>query len=221
MPSEDLVVFLLKHRRLFLDELARLSRLSRQILIEKLNELEGSIEVRGEEVIVKDVFKLVEYGLGKGLEIGKLGSLVDWKDFEKLSSEIFSLHGYETINNVMIYSPIRLQVDVVAIHAATGLSFIVDCKHWFASSKSRLAQAAFLHYERTVKLSKTILQASTKYPLLRKARLLVPLIVTLLTPPLRSHQNVLIVSIRELNNVLLEAHYVLEEFNIKPISVIK
>ncbi|QOR93882.1 restriction endonuclease [Thermosphaera chiliense] len=221
MPSEDLIVSLLKHRRLFLDELARLSGLSRHVLLEKLRELDDLIEIHGEEVVVREVFKLLEHGLEKGLEIGKLSSLVDWKEFEKLSSEVFSLHGYETINNVSIFSPQRLQVDVVAINASTGLSFVVDCKHWSASSKSRLAQAASSHYERTVRLSKMVPQAIPKYPLLKKTRFLIPLLVTLLTPSLRSHRNVLIVSIRELNNVLREAYYVLEEFNIKPIPVVK
>ncbi len=221
MPSEDLILSLLKHRRLFLDELARLSGLSRHVLLEKLHELDDSIEIHGEEVVVKEVFKLLEHGLEKGLEIGKLSSLVDWKDFEKLSSEIFSLHGYETINNVSIYSPQRLQIDVVAIDASTGLSFVVDCKHWSASSRSRLVQAASSHYERTMRLSKMVPQAIPKYPLLGKTRFLIPLLVTLLTPSLRSHRNVLIISIRELNNVLQEAHYVLEEFNIKPIPVVK
>ncbi len=221
MVPEDLIVLLLRHRRLFLDELSRLSGIGRQVLLRKLQGLEDSIVIDGEEVVVKEVFKLLEHGLEKGLEIGKLSSLIDWKDFEKLSSEIFSLHGYETINNVAIYSPRRLQVDVVAIHSSTGLSFIVDCKHWSASSKSRLAQAASLHYGRTVKLSNMISHATQKYPILRKARSLVPLLVTLLTPTLRSYQNVLIVSIRELNSMLQEAHYVLEEFNIKPIPVVK
>lgn len=221
MLEQNLITALLKHRRLLIDELSTLTGLDREILMDRLADIGESVKIVGEEVFVRDVLGLVEHALDAGLEIGKLSRLVSWRDFENIASEIMSIHGYETLNNLVASTPFRFQIDVFAIDTPTGRGLVVDCKHWATSSPSRLAEAARNHYVRTLKLAQSINSLSLKYPIIKNTKYLLPIVITLTTPSLRSFQNVLIVSIRELNRFLQEIFYVIEEFKIKPVSVLK
>lgn len=221
MGHEKIIMMLLKHRRLFIDELSALTGLSRETLLERIAGMGEVVKILSEEVFVTDVLGLIELALASGVEVGKLSRIVSWRDFEKIASEILSIHRYETINNLVVRSPVRFQIDVLAIDASTGKGIVVDCKHWGTSSSSKLAEAASNHYARTVKLAQAIDSLSSKYPILRRTKHLIPMIITLTTPTLRSSHNVLIASIRELNNLLQELHYVLEEFKVKPVSILK
>lgn len=128
-----------------------------------------------------------------GVDVFEICKLMNWKDFEILSSEILRFHDYAVYINYRIRNPTR-QIDIVAVKSKVAL--VVDCKHWKNTSFSTLQEVVRKQKERSIKLAdrKQILGIKNLYPI----------IVTFLQSEFKSIHGVPIVPIQNFNSFLLD-----------------
>lgn len=221
MSAESRILFIiLKYRRMLLGELLSLTGYSDEVVIHILEKHSDSIRIQGEEIVTLNSLLLALKLLSMNVELKKVSELLDWKDFELFSSNVLKEAGYDVIHGLKITGPARFEIDVFAVEPSTGFSMAIDCKHWSSRSPSRLMEAATRHSERVKKMVKYYLFVKSKYKTTKNAKHVVPLIVTLLTPTIRVHDGVLLLSIKELPRFLVEKHSIMEYFEVKPIKII-
>ncbi|MCD6196683.1 MAG: restriction endonuclease [Staphylothermus sp.] len=216
----DLYLYLLKKRKTTIDEIIRDLRISREVVIEKINVIKDHINIDNEIIVVNNPLFLATFLIKQGVSFKRVSKYLDWRDFERFSAEILSAHGYVVINNFRLTKPVMLEVDVIGIDQGSGRGIIIDCKHWSRGVyRSALIEIASKHIERVRKLLKHLSWAKTRWKYFRFLKEAIPLIVTLTTPGIRFYENTLIVSIQELNQVLNDIYVVLDVFGIKPIKI--
>ncbi len=188
-----------------------------EVLLQVLRLLEnkGLIVVEAGGVTIPSRLSLVEEALRQGIPVDKASLYLDWKDFEALSSKYLEAHGYKVYRNIRLPPPRGFEVDVLGL--GPRYTVVVDCKHWSPgySKRWKLRKAAEEHLERTRRLAKRLWLVARRYgEELRRIRLLIPVIVTLTDPGLRTYSNVLISPINLFNDLLLNIDIVVEEFDV-------
>jgi hypothetical protein len=220
MNAESRVLLtILKYRRILLGELASLTSLPEDVVLEIIAKNKEFIKISGVEALVVNPVELALKLLSRGIEARKISELLNWRDFEFFTSRILSESQYEVVQRVLLTSPVRFELDVLGVESSTGFSLAIDCKHWSITTPSRLKNAAGNHSARVGKLVKYYSYVKSKYRILEKAKSITPLIITLLTPRIRVHANVLVLSIREIPSFLKDKHTVLDYFEVKPLKV--
>lgn len=217
--SAEILLYLLKKRAALRDEIYSVFRISPEVLEDIVNNYDELLQVEPEEIRVREPLKLALALLDMGVEPTRIAEYIEWKDFEALTSRVFAEHGYDVVKGLRWTRFTSFEIDVVAVAPLTKMAIVVDCKHWNASTQSKLRYACEKHLDRTRKFLASMNALSSRYPQLEGVRSALPLIVTLFTPSVRIHGNVLVISIRELNEFLKNIHYVLDQFGISPISV--
>jgi hypothetical protein len=221
MNAESRVLMtILKYRRILIGELASLTSLPEDTVLEIIAGNKEFIKISGSEASVVNPVELALKLLSQGIEARRISELLDWRDFEFFTSRILSESQYEVEHSVSLTSPVRFELDVLGVDPSTGFSLAVDCKHWSITTPSRLKNAAENHNARVGKLVKYYPYVKSKYRILEKAKSITPLIITLLKPGIRVHANVLVISIRELPSFLREKYAVLDYFEVKPLKII-
>lgn len=134
----------------------------------------------GNELCVSSIVKLALELVKLGLDVEVISQPLNWRDFEELINEYLNLSGYHVIKNLR-FSRRRYEVDVVGIDEVSGTAVVVDCKHWSPGygKKGRLVHIAREHRAKVEVLAEDCASLLNKYKVLSKARILVPLIVTL------------------------------------------
>jgi len=220
MNAESRVLMtILKYRRLLIGELASLTSLPEDTVLEIIAGNKEFIKISGSEASVVNPVELALKLLSQGIEARRISELLNWRDFEFFTSRILSESQYEVEHSVSLTSPVRFEIDVLGIDPSTGFSLAVDCKHWSITTPSRLKNATENHYARVGKLVKYYSYVKSKYRILEKAKSIIPIIITLLTPGIRVHANVLVISIRELPSFLVDKYAVLDYFEVKPLKI--
>ncbi|MEM1628567.1 MAG: restriction endonuclease [Desulfurococcaceae archaeon] len=217
--ENKVLMLLLKNRRMLVDEILSQVGCSEDVLKYVLERHELFLRRHGLEIIVERPLELALLLIERGVEVFRVSELLDWRDFEKLSLSILREHGYDVIGNVKLTSPIRVEIDVVGVNPINGLALIIDCKHWSAMTRSRLLKAVKDHVKRLSKLTKYYGYFREKYIVFEKAKYVLPLVITLLTPSIRAYENVIVIGIRELNEFLLNTHLILDHYGVKPIKL--
>jgi len=217
----DILENLLKHREINLDDLAKITGVSLEIAISISKSIPGVKVENGKARVIAPLDAAI-YGLRRGVYYKKITPYLDWHDFELFSKEILSGHGYIVRNNFRLTRPIRLEIDVVGIDLGSGRAIVIDCKHWTKGvSPSALRDIAEKHRARTIKLAENISWAISRWRFFRYAKTLIPVIITLTKPKIRVYNDVLAMSIYELNNFLRDIHYVLDYLGVQPIRIKK
>jgi hypothetical protein len=220
MNTESRVLMtILKYRRILIGELASLTSLPEDTVLEIIAGNKEFIKISGSEASVINPVELALKLLSRGVEARRISELLDWRDFEFFTSRILSESQYEVEHSVSLTNPVRFELDVLGVDPSTGFSLAVDCKHWSITTPSRLKNAAENHNARVGKLVKYYSYVKSKYRILEKAKSITPLIITLLTPGIRVHANVLVISIRELPSFLVDKYAVLDYFEVKPLKI--
>lgn len=219
MAESRVLLAVLKYRRMLLGELLSLTGCSGEVVTRILEKYPDTVRIQGEEVIALDPLLLALKLLGMNVELRKVSELLDWKDFEMFSSNVLEEAGYDVVHGLKMTGPARFEIDVFAVEPSTGFSIAVDCKHWSSRPPSKLMEAAARHSERVKKMIKHYPLVKSKYKTIKSAKHVIPLIVTLLTPTIRVHDGVLLLSIKELPHFLVEKYNVMEYFEVKPIKV--
>ncbi len=217
---KKLYLVLLKHRRLLIDELVSLIRATKESLLEDLKTIRDYVLIDGEEIVVKKPLDLALYMIRHGMSVKEVSRYIDWRDFEKVSAEILSQHQYMVLTNLVMTKPVRLEIDVIGIDPGSGRGVFIDCKHWSRGvSRRALMEIMDKHVERIKKFVKYFNWVRGRWVYFKYLREIIPIIVTLTTPSIRSYNNTLAVSIQELNQVLLDLYLVLETFDLKPVKI--
>ncbi len=178
-------------------------------------EEKGLVLLEGGGVTISSRLGLVEEALKYGIPVDKASLYLDWRDFEALSSKYLEAHGYRVYRNIRLPPPRGFEVDVLGV--GPRYTIVVDCKHWSPgySKRWKLRKAAEEHLERTKRLAKRLWLVARRYgEELKRIKLLIPVIVTLTDPGLRSYSGVLISPINLFNNLLLNIDVVVEELGI-------
>ncbi|MET1160437.1 MAG: transcription antiterminator BglG [Thermoprotei archaeon] len=215
-----LLITLLKYRRVLYSELSNLTGIPEDLIKEKLKEVREYVELSDYEVVVKKPLELAYLLLAKGVPVKEVSKYLDWKDFERVSAEILSKHNYVVITNFSLTKPVKLEIDVIGVDIGSGRGLFIDCKHWSRGvSRKSLINIIEKHNARIEKFIKYYSWAKPKWYYFKYLRTIIPLIITLTTPSLRFYKNTLVVSIQELNQVLLDLPVILDTFNIEPIKI--
>lgn len=207
---------LLARRRALIGELSSVLGCSEELVVEIAEKYGDFIRLSGEELVVVNPLELALLLTERGVELKRISEYLDWRDFEIFSSRILEEFGYTVARSVKLTTPVKFEIDVFGVDPASGLGLVIDCKHWSLATRSRLVEAATRHAERVSKLVKYYSRVKQRYRVLEKASRLIPLIITLVTPRVRVHSNVLFVSIRELPALLRDIHIVLDQYGVKP-----
>lgn len=220
MSMKQLYFALLKHREISIKDLSELLGLDERILYSKIKELGRYVTIVNNKIKLNDPLLFAIQLLKQGYSFKDVTKYLDWHDFEKFSAEILGAHKYIVKTNFRLTKPVRLEIDVIGIDLGSGRGIFIDCKHWIHGiSRKTLMEIAEKHILRIKKFIKYYSWAKPKWTYFRYLRKIVPIIVTLTTPSIRMHENVLIVSIQELNSTLLDLNMVLDLFGIEPIPV--
>jgi len=129
----------------------------------------------------------------------------DWKEFEKLISEILKKHDFNTHNNFRFKTNRHFEIDVLAIRNKTSL--LIDCKQW---GRGRYKRAGLkysvkeqkVRVKQLKKFLKNNLIAQTKLKI-KKTTKFIPLLVTWFEEELLEHENVFIIPVWKFNEFLL------------------
>ncbi len=218
--ARTIIELILRYGSIGLEELSKLAHTRRLIAQQIVSSLPGVV-VEGDTVKVEEKLKLVLYALLLGLPVKRVSQYIDWRDFEKVSASILRTHGYIVETNILFTKPRRFEIDVLGVDMGSGRAIVVDCKHWkHGISPSSIIEAGRRHIDRTIKLLKYRSWIERRLPIVNRITHAVPLLVTLTTPRIRSvDKRVIVVSISELNNLLLDLHLVMETLNVKPITL--
>lgn len=216
----EVFLYLLEKRNASVEELTSRYRISRETLLDHVRTLGNILVVKNDHIIVSNPILMAIHLLSRGLSFKKVARHLTWKDFEEFSAEILKAHGYYVICNLKLTRPVRLEIDVIGIDPGSGRGMVIDCKHWARGiSRSVLKEIAYKHHERTAKLIRYISWARPKHPILGRMSKAYPIIVTLTTPTIRVVDNVLIVSIQEFNQFLLDLPLVLDTYGVTPLKI--
>ena len=147
-----------------------------------------------------DKLKTSLLALRMGAPIDEISSLLNWRDFESLVSEILESREFDTTKNLILTKP-RMEIDVVGIKA--GVAILIDCKHWKRLSHSSLETAVNKQIERT-----------KRYVAKEKIRAAVPAIVMLYQEEIKFINKVPIIPIFQLDSFCEEFYGNLEEIKL-------
>lgn len=210
-----ILLTLLKHRRLLVEELSSLTGASADVVESILAKYEKHFKVLGREVLLVKPVELALELISKGVGPARISETLNWRDFEELSTRILLEFGYEAIHGLTLASPVKLEIDVFGVEPISRLGIAIDCKHWSTNTEAKLIEAVNKHLERMSKLIRYFPRLKAKYRELSKTRQILPALITLFTPPIRVHNNVLIFSIEEMPQILRDIRIVIDTFDIK------
>ncbi|MCY0868643.1 MAG: hypothetical protein OWQ48_05390 [Desulfurococcus sp.] len=217
--ERSILLKILEFRRMLIDELSSLHGISEERLREILEKYSGLVDINGRIVVAVKPLELALKLLEQGVSVERISRVVSWRDFERLAAYIMSENKYLVESNMTLTAPVRLEVDVTGVDPASGLTVIVDCKHWSHNTRGRLIEAGVRHLERVAKIIQYYDHLKSKYRILEYARSVIPVILTLQTPPLRVYEGVLYVNAREFNEFLVNIRYVMDVFEVKPLHL--
>ncbi len=213
-------LYLLEKRNASIQELTSRYRIARETILDYIRSLGDIVVVQNDHIIVSNPILMAVHLLSRGLSFKKVARHLTWKDFEEFTAEILKAHGYSVIRNLRLTRPVRLEIDVIGIDPGSRRGLIIDCKHWARGiSRSVLKEIACKHLERTTKFIRYISWAKPKYPIVGRISKVYPIIVTLTTPIIRVVDNVLIVSIQEFNQFLVDLPIVIDTYGVSPLKI--
>lgn len=188
------------------------SRLGRSEALRRLKEAErmGLLEIKGGKIHAdysKRLMMAVE-ALRFGADPEKVSRLLDWREFERLSSSILERNGYEAFLHLVFRdgeTGRRREIDVLGVKEF--LILCLDCKSWRRGwYKSRISLAAKEQLERSEALSRELPSLARKLKLSRRRGeyRIIPLVLTLADVPYRILEGSLVVPILRFRAFLYE-----------------
>lgn len=192
-----------------LEERLKFKPLSYRLLLDSvLNRLKGEklIEIDDEGLylitsLTHFILKCVELNM---IDIEYASTIISWKDFEHLASQILEEMGFETYRNLRVKCEGRtFEVDILAIRGSRAL--IIDCKHWNLKrgASSKIKRLIPLH----VKRANCVISR-----LLSKPSRAIPVILTLHDVGLRFWGGVFVVPIFTLKDFIHNIELYEEQF---------
>ena len=146
-----------------------------------------------------------EHFLNQGKTFEEFVEKIDWKKFEQLIKDVFSVHGFHSVSNFRFKTSKRFEIDIIAVK--DKVAFAVDCKEWDKGryKDSGLRKAAADQIQRTNEFKKFF----EKNPIARSRLKLsvdsevTPLVVTWYEENVAGFANCFIIPAWKLNTFLL------------------
>lgn len=130
---------------------------------------------------------------------------INWKEFEKLISEVLEKHDFKIKQNFRFKTKRRYEIDILAIR--NGQILVIDCKYWNSGryKKSSLKSAIIKQKERAKELEKFLKKniVAKKMLKVQKSSRFIPLLATWQEEDLVEYENILVVPVWKLNEFLL------------------
>jgi hypothetical protein len=151
----------------------------------------------------------VEHFLKSGRTIEEFMEKIDWREFEKIVREIFSVNGFNSFSNFRFRTRRRFEIDVVA--AKNNLIFVADCKEWgkgrYKNGGLRIAaqeqSARAREFEKFLR-SNPIARHKFK---VSSAASIIPVVVTWYEETISENGNCFIVPVCKLNSFLIGSDF--------------
>ena len=151
-----------------------------------------------------DKLNVLIISLEEGCQPSQMSSILDWKDFELLTTLLLQRQSYNVKSNIQFTKP-RVQIDIVAISGRIVL--VIDCKHWKKMSTIKMVQCA-IEQRRRAKIYFDKMRSCSS--------IVIPLIVTLHELPQQMFYEVPFVPIAKLYTFIKEFEIHLDRFVIFP-----
>jgi len=134
-----------------------------------------------------DRINIVMLALRLNASIEEVTSVLNWKDFEILTSNILEENGYKVARNVRLkQNRFRLEIDVVGMKYINGkcIALAIDCKHWSYITeaalklivKKQIKRASMLvEYDNSIDIALPIILTLRDIPMLMDGVPIIPI----------------------------------------------
>lgn len=174
------------------------SNVSKNVLEEVLKSINLKIN---QEILINESEKLsiaIE-ALTYGVNIEELAKFLNWKDFEKFSSRILYIYGYDIAKNFRIKeNKRRIEIDILAIKE--NLILLFDCKKWNKPLIGKNLEIISKKQHYRAKILEKILEKNYNKGLIRIN--ILPIILSLYETKIHSNEYCTIVYVRALKDFL-------------------
>ncbi len=151
-----------------------------------------------------------------GIDTSRLCDYISWNEFENFIAKRFYEFGWEYVLGYSHSRISRFQIDVIAMDSILKKALIIECKHWRKNlGVSSLRRVVLDHLLRVNKLIKYCEWVVVDIPKLRSIESIIPIVVTLKKGGVEVVEGVPIVSLRHLNDFLINISSYSEILNIK------
>ncbi len=146
---------------------------------EKLLELELVYPGLSGELCVRSMVRLAMNAIKWGCDPRRVSAYLSWRDFEAFVAEALAEAGYEVFRNLR-FGVRRREFDVLAVSVPSSLGVAVDCKHWSPRhSSGRIREVSLAHMGKVREFLDHCGYVVIDYPVLRRVRELLGVVVTL------------------------------------------
>lgn len=149
-----------------------------------------------------DKMRTAMLAIKMGVDVEDLSTMLNWKDFELLATNILDASGYVAHHGFRLRKP-RIEIDVVGIK--DGMALLIDCKHWKRSSPSEMARFASMQ----VKRAEAFVRASKQ-----QVRFAIPAVLTLHMESITFADNVPIIPVIKFRSFLNDVHGYINEIKV-------
>ncbi len=184
--------------RIDLSEIAQASRTTSAMADQILTELTGLETLSGTSLSPTVRFKLASEAVRTGASERAMRTLT-WQEFEEFSEECLATAGFQTRKGTVFNDGSRRwQIDLTGVKDQILLA--IDCKHWESPNYSSKFDRAVEHQKQS--LQPLIKYLRSKGKLTDQAVWALPMIITLFEPRESFLQNVVLVSVGQLQSFL-------------------
>ncbi len=150
--------------------------------------------------------KLAVHAIKLGADFERVCRLLEWKEFEKITTQAFDAYNYYVVNNFRFKAQNgkRWEIDLLAFKQPLVVS--VDCKHWKHNwTRAPIIKVVAQHVERTKAIADALLSLHRKLKLdTWRSATIIPVVMSLLRSPFKLYQNTPVVPILQLRSFLNE-----------------
>jgi Holliday junction resolvase-like predicted endonuclease len=203
---------------------ARVSTEALEDVLQKLNEA-GLINGKHNlvEASSNQRVNLAVHTLKLGADYEQTSKFLNWKEFEKIAAQAFEANGFGVLKNFHFkHLDKRWEMDILSCRKP--LIVCVDCKHWkHGWSRASIIKVVGAQIERTRAFANSLPDYYQKVRLSDwKNATLVPLVLSLVSGPLKFYNNVAVVPVLQLQdfiNVMPIEVQSLTHFNVNNVSL--
>ncbi len=150
--------------------------------------------------------KIAVQALRYGADFERVCSLLEWREFESISTAAFEANNFSVIKNLRFKgnNTKRWEIDLLACKQPTIIS--IDCKQWRHNwTKAPIVTMTEQHMDRTKAFTDVLPRIYTRIKLDKwKYAIVIPIMLSLLQGPFKYHRKIPIVPVLQLQNFLNE-----------------
>uniref|UniRef100_A0A7C2VH94 Restriction endonuclease type IV Mrr domain-containing protein n=1 Tax=Ignisphaera aggregans TaxID=334771 RepID=A0A7C2VH94_9CREN len=211
---EKLIKYKKIHKNLVISHVVKYHNLIQSLLDWGIDK--GIIEEQDDELVLANPVELLVSLPNFGILPDRFTPYIEWHDFEKYISRVFTEFGWEVYSNYVHTKADRFQIDVIALDAISKLSMFIECKHWkrMRSIQSSIDEIASKHLMRIERYQRNCEWVCIKINKLRSIRYILPTIITLHDLPVKVVNGIPIVPIFKLVDFVINLDRYIDALNL-------